>query len=300
MNTGIGKVSKKKLLENPIANGIVVPIAIVLVGAFVVFGVTRLLSTERSYRDLVREMNTKTFGNRWVAAFELSKLISREQIPPEEIPWLINNLKEIYDEGQDPRTRQFTVVAAGALRTKESLSLLEKAVEDPDEKVRFHAVVALGNMPRAEDFKKWDVILSYLERGEDIGLTQAAALSLATHKISGAVPLLKKYLTSQSRVLRYTVASALVNYKNEEALPLLKEILSLPPVLSSPSASPSSSQEKISLSEDQIVALKLSLLNLIEKNHWKALEEDLERVVAGEKNLKVVARAQEVLKALKN
>ena len=108
-----GEVKKKKILENPLASGVVVPIAVVLVGALVVFGVTKLLSSERSYKDLVREMHTKTFGNRWVAAFELSKLISSERIPAEDIPWLIENLSEIYNSAKDARTRQFTVVAAG-------------------------------------------------------------------------------------------------------------------------------------------------------------------------------------------
>ena len=121
--------SKKKLLDNPVASGLVVPIAIVLVGALIVFGVTKLLSTERSYKDLVREMHTKTFGNRWVAAFELSKLISNSRIPKEEIPWLLENLTEIYDESQDPRTRQFTVVAAGALGSPNAAMLFSRGVK---------------------------------------------------------------------------------------------------------------------------------------------------------------------------
>lgn len=287
MSTG---ASKKKLLENPIANGIVVPIAIVLVGAVVVFGVTKLLSSERSYKDLVREMHTKTFGNRWVAAFELSKLISSEQIPQEDIPWLIDNLREIYDEAQDPRTRQFTVVAAGALRNNSNLSLLEKAVEDSDEKVRFHAVVSLGNLPDATNFKKWDVITGYLEQTNDIGLSQAAALALATHRVAKAESLLENYLTSENNVLRYTVASGLVNYKNEAALPVLKEVLFLEP----------SQGQDSHLSEDQVVALKLSLINSIKKNNWTILVSDLERVAKEDKSVKVVASAQDALKTLKN
>jgi Sec-independent protein translocase protein TatA len=82
-----------------------VPIAIVLVGALIIFGITKMLSTERSYKDLVQEMQSKTFGNRWIAAYELSKQIISEQIPEEEKPWLVENLADIYKNTPDPRTK---------------------------------------------------------------------------------------------------------------------------------------------------------------------------------------------------
>ncbi len=282
--------SKKKLLENPIANGIVVPIAIVLVGAVVVFGVTKLLSAERSYKDLVREMHTKTFGNRWVAAFELSKLISSSQIPQEDIPWLVENLTEIYDKAQDPRTRQFSVVAAGALQTNDSVTLLEKAIADSDDKVRFHAVVALGNMPQGVAYTKWNEVLELLKQKEDIGMVQAATLALATHRVPQAEPELVALLGSDNVVLRFTVASALVNYKNQTALPVLRELLMLEP----------GKAQNGSLNEDQVVALKLSLLNSIKNNEWKVLMQEIQRVVNSDKSLKVVESAKDVLKTLKN
>lgn len=284
-----GEVKKKKILENPLASGIVVPIAVVLVGALVVFGVTKLLSSERSYKDLVREMHTKTFGNRWVAAFELSKLISSERIPPEDIPWLVENLSEIYNDAKDARTRQFTVVAAGALRSASSSELLAKALKDPDDKVRFHAIVALGNMPTELEFSAWPEVISYLEN-KDVGMIQAAALTLATHRREEAEDRLVALLQHPNNVLRYTVASALANYKNEQAIPSLKEILLLKP----------QGNKTSSLNEDQVVALKLSLLNSLERNQWPVLNEQLLYVAKHDKSLKVTARAQEVLNILKN
>ena len=44
----------KKLLENPFVGSLVVPIAIVLVGALIIFGVTKMLSTESSYKIFMR------------------------------------------------------------------------------------------------------------------------------------------------------------------------------------------------------------------------------------------------------
>lgn len=283
-----GEVKKKKILENPLASGIVVPIAVVLVGALVVFGVTKLLSSERSYKDLVREMHTKTLGNRWVAAFELSKLISSSQIPQEDIPWLITNLKEIYGDAKDPRTRQFTVVAAGALRNKTSAELLSSAINDEDEKVRFHALVALGNMPKGSEFSKWPVVVAYLDN-KDVGVIQAAALTLATHQVPEAQEPLENLLSHPNKILRYTVASALANYKSEKSVPALKEILFLEP----------SGDATSSLQPQQVEALKLSLMSSLERNKWPILNEQLSIVAKQDKSLKVAARAEELLKILK-
>ena len=41
----------------------VIPFAIVLIGSLIIFGVTKMLQTDRGYRDLVRELHSKTFGN---------------------------------------------------------------------------------------------------------------------------------------------------------------------------------------------------------------------------------------------
>ena len=65
-----------------------------------------MLTTDRSYQDLLTEMESKSFGNKWVAAYELSKVIASSQVPKEEIPELIKRLGYIYKSSSvDPRTR---------------------------------------------------------------------------------------------------------------------------------------------------------------------------------------------------
>lgn len=97
----------KKILDNPILGSLVLPIAIILVAGLIIFGASKLLFTERSYKDLVYEMRSKTFGNRWVAAFELSKVLASSTIPKEEIPELLQELSEIYKTSQDPEPKIF-------------------------------------------------------------------------------------------------------------------------------------------------------------------------------------------------
>lgn len=282
----MAKAAPKKILENKFVGSLVVPIAIVLVGALIIFGVTKMLSTERSYKDLVREIQSKTFGNRWVAAYELSKIIATSQVPEEEIPWLVEQLTEVYDNAKDPRTRDFIVVASGALKSKEGLPLLGRALSDLDKNVRFHALVALGNYPQGIEFD-WTKIVKFLS-SDDFALQQASALVAGTHMVKSAVPKLVGLLTSTNIGIRYAAASALIPFKNENALPVLRKILL---------SAGFDKQSKISLPE--MIGLKLSVLNAVEKSGWTKLNKTINDVASNEQNPKVISKARELLILLK-
>jgi hypothetical protein len=205
-----GPQTQKKILENPFVGSLVVPIAIVLVGALVIFGITKMLSSERSYRDLVEEIQSKTFGNKWVAAYELSKQINSAQIPQSEYPWMVANLTEAYNSSVDARTRGFIIAALGALKNELTLPTISKALADQDTDVKFHALVALGNMPKGIHFD-WTPVLSFLG-SDEIVLKQAAILTLATHQVPEAQNLIGNLLNDKSTVIKYSAAMALIGY----------------------------------------------------------------------------------------
>jgi hypothetical protein len=276
--------SEKKLLENPIIGSMVVPVAIVLVGALIIFGVTKILSTERDYKDLVREMHSKTFGNRWVAAYELSKLISSSQIPGDDVPWLIENLNEIYTEASDPRTRQFCVVAMGAMRSNLAVPYLMKSLYDSDSKVRFHGIVSLGNTPAPLPVSDWSKPIEFLS-DKDAGIVQAAILALATHRVVGAESGIVKLLTHPNQKISFSAALALINFKKTEALDVLREIIFF------------SGQDDWDAS--QLVALKLNVFDALAKNKWTALNSELNKISEDKLNLTLAAKAREVLNILK-
>ncbi|MBK23650.1 MAG: hypothetical protein CME70_06555 [Halobacteriovorax sp.] len=282
----MAEATPKKLLENRFLGGLVVPIAIVLVGALIIVGVTKMLSTDRSYKDLVREIQSKTFGNRWVAAYELSKVIASSQVPAEEVPWLVENLSGVYDDAKDPRTRDFIVVAVGALKANEGLPLLDRALEDTDKNVKFHALVALGSYPEGTKFN-WAKVETLLD-SKDFALQQASALVVGTHKVESSVPKLVGLLNADQKSIRYAAAMALIPFKNENATDTLKEILL---------AAGSKNSDGISLPE--MAGLKLSVINALQKNNWSKLNETLNAVVSNEPNAKVVSKAREALNLLK-
>lgn len=276
----------KKLLEKPLMGGIAVPIAIVLVGVLIIFGVTKMLSNDRSYKDLVSELHSKTFGNRWVAAYELSKLMSSNQIPKEDIPWLVENLSSIYKKSVDARTRNFIILALGSLKHKAVVPTIAMAINDKDDKVKFNAVVSIGNQNKGIDVD-WKQIAALL-KGSDPGLRQVAAYAIAQHGKSEFEKDIVQLLSDAERSVKYSAAVALINFKNESASKTLVEVLSLV------------EKKDKQFNEAQVEAMKLNAINAIGKNKWKLMASELGKVAAQDKNQKVAMKAREVLNLLKN
>lgn len=275
----------KKILDNPILGSLVLPIAIILIAGLIIFGASKLLFTERTYKDLVSEMSSKTFGNRWIAAFELSKLLATSSIPQNEIPSLVEDLTQIYKTTDDIRTKDFLIVAIGTLKSESSLPLLAFVLEnEKDPNILFHAIIALGNMPPgiAFDFKN---LMGFLD-SPDVALNQAAILALASHKVAEANPKIESFLTSKELSLKYSSAIALINLKNPKVIPIVNEIFDL-------------TTHKI-FTPEQIAGLKLNALNEIQKVRWVEFKNKVDYLSKNEQNLMVKAKALEFLNQLNN
>lgn len=279
----------KKILESSPLSGIAVPIAIVLVGALIIFGVTKMLSTGKDHRDLVDEMNSKTFGNRWVAAYELSKFLAGSKIPKEDIPWVIENLSKVYDETIDARTRNFVVLALGSLNNPLSLRVLNKALEDQDPQVKFNAAASLGNMSQGSEIQ-WPKVEALVDQENDPGLRQVALLAMASHKAPNTEQKALPLLNSTERTLRYAAATVLIYYKRNEALPVLEEIMNLRYDVAKAGE----------LNGAQVEGIKMNVLENIEKEKWTELSAMVEKVEKADTNVRVATKAKQVANLLKN
>lgn len=277
------------MLESSPLSGIAVPIAIVLVGALIIFGVTKMLSSGKNHRDLVDELNSKTFGNRWVAAYELSKFLASQKIPKEDMPWVIENLSKVYKETVDPRTRNFVVLALGSLNNPLSTPVLNAALSDQDEPTKFNAVVALGNMSKDTPIE-WNKIEAMLEQNQDAGLAQVALYTIAAHQRPNTVDKALPLLNSSEKTLRYAAATVLIYYKKNEAIPVLEEIMNLRYDVAQAGA----------LNGQQVEGLKMNVLENIEKSKWTELANLVEKVEGQDSNVRVSTKAKQVLKVLKN
>jgi len=281
--------TSKKILESSPLSGIAVPIAIVLVGGMIIFGVTKMLSSGKDHRDLVEEMNSKTFGNRWVAAYELSKFLAAQKIPKEDMPWVIENLSRVYKDSVDARTRNFVVLALGSLNNPLSLDVLNAALTDQDPQVKFNAIVSLGNMTKGADIK-WEKIEAELNDSQDVGIKQVALLALAAHQRPNIEEKALSFLNSNERTLRYTSAIVLIQSKNGEAIPVLEEICALRYDVA----------EAGQLNGAQVEALKMNVLENVEKSKWNSVYNLVLKLDKDDSNVKVNTKAKQVLKLLKN
>ena len=276
---------KKKLLEKRSGGSLAIPVAIVLVGALIIFGVSKMLSHGKDYRDLVREMQSKTLGNRWVAAFELSKLVAGQALAPEEIPWLVENLSALYKEKEKTghRTRNFIIMTFGALKHPDVLPLLEHALDDPDSTVVFNAIVAIGNLPEGMSIH-WPKLMDKLS-SEDEGIRHAAIFALASKRVDAARPLIVSRLKDPALAVKYAAAVALVRFRSEKALPVIREILL--------------SETHQRFDERKWQKIRLNLISAIGREKWRTLKSDLESVVASTKDLRIQTTAKEALNLLK-
>lgn len=283
------KGPSKKILESSPLSGIAVPIAIVLVGALIIFGVTKMLSTGKNHRDLIEEMNSKTFGNRWVAAYELSKFLAGQKIPKEDMPWVIENLARVYKDSVDSRTRNFVVLALGSLNNPLSLPTLNAALDDQDPQVKFNAVVSLGNMSKGSDIK-WEKIEPMLEQTQDPGLQQVALLTIAAHDRPNTEEKALSLLNNAEKTVSYAAAISLIKTKNANAVPVLEEIMGLRYDVA----------QAGKLNGAQVEALKVNVLENLEKSKWNELSHLVQKVEQDDTNVRVSTKAKQVLKILKN
>lgn len=288
MNQSNKNTSQKKLLENPVLSSLMVPIAIVLIGALIIFGVTKLLNSERSYKDLVREMHSKTFGNRWIAAYELSKVINSSAVPKEEIPWLVENLSQIYSDSKDYRTKEFILAAVGAIKSHDSLPLIQKAILENEGNIRFHALVALSNMPKSNFVFDWNPVLELL-KVEDPALTKVVILTLSTHRVKDGLPKIVELLNSRNKLVSFSAALGLINFKDNSALPVLSEILKLP----------YSSASEYLVKKEDLVSLKLNVVSALRVNEWPVLKNEIEFISTNDENLQLRSASLDYLKTLK-
>ena len=278
-----------KVFKKGYGSNFIIPFAIVLIGSLIIFGVSKMLQSDRGYKDLVRELHSKTFGNRWIAAFELSKVIAANGIPAEEEPWLIENLDDLYSTAVDSRTKNFIIVTLGAIKNPSGLKTIELGLKEKDPQTRFHSVVALSQLELSHEYD-WSSLLKLLD-SEDEGLKQAVILTLATHRVAAAKEKLILNLTSESRNIRFASATGLIYFKEKNAISALEKILML---------QVSSTSRPGSLDENKVYGLKLNVINGLKKTRWKELAIIVEKHIKNEKNLKLVSVARQVLNDMKN
>lgn len=206
------------------------PILIFCGVAVLFFLLARMVSQSSDYKSLVQELDSKTFGNKWVAAYELSKIVNASAIAPEDLPWFMEQLSSIYrSQGQDPRTRHFIMVTLSALQNVQTIPVLTQALNDPDPQVGFSAVVGLGQlMPLAlkENVERfpWQKLGSLMRQSDDSGIKRILMISFAQVQHPGEKPYFESKMTAEPSDLdKLYAAIGLVYYNDPAGVSVLKD-----------------------------------------------------------------------------
>jgi hypothetical protein len=296
--------------ESPFSSGIMVPLLILGLSILIIAGISKMLTHDKGYVTLVEELRDKTFGNRWVAAFELSKYLSNSKIPAEDIPWLEKQLLDIYTgSSSDPRTKHFLVLAAGSLRGDKSLEMLQLALKEKDPEILFGALSSISKWESLPANFNFEDVLA-LAGGSlipDEALQHTALVVLTMHSRQEVIPLLQDQLTkSDSKNLRDVSAIALMYFNRWDGLSRIKELLVMPYELEASKSVQGSSVKPVLNQSLLVEANKLNIIQAAKKLSEKKIPlplellQTLEEIEKNDRNIQVKTRAKEVLLTLKN
>ena len=160
---------------------------------------------------------------------------------------------------------------------------IEQALSDPDKNVAFNAIVAVGNLPpgMSIDWRK----LMDKTKSPDEGIRHAAILALAAKRVKNARVFIEQCLHDGSISVRYAAALALIQYRSQQAVATVREILSRE-------------------SHDQFDAVKwqrirLNIISTIGREGWAVFVPDLEKIIQQTPDLRIETTTNEALNLLK-
>ncbi len=201
----------------------IVPSLIVLlcVGVFLMFG---LLTTEdKTAREFLQEIRTGRGNERWLAAFELSRLISQRPELGGDDRLVGEIIGIIKDEGAgDPQVRKYLVIALEHLGNEAAGPAILDLLDDGEAEVRLHAARALSALdpiPGAVG------PLSRLLDDEDTAIRKVAVYALGQTRDPRAIQVLIPKLDDPVEDIRWNAALALAVLGDGSGRPVIVEML---------------------------------------------------------------------------
>ncbi len=185
----------------------IVPSLIVLlcVGIFLMFGL--ITSEGKTAGDYLQEIRRGRGSERWLAAFELSRLLAAREPGGEDGPLTAEIVTLLEEERDgDPTVRIYLIAALESLHHPDATTPLIDALSDADPNVRLHAAKALGAY---EGISAAVAPLAELLHDEDPALRKVAIHALGRTRDRAAVAPLLVRLDDSVQDVRWNAALAL-------------------------------------------------------------------------------------------
>jgi hypothetical protein len=288
------KEGSRSSINTILLSSVVIPAALALAGGLLVYFISQALTYDRDHRDLIREVRTRTFGNRWISAYELSKYLLNNRIPAKERPWVRENLIEMYtqaqNKGDDLRLQRFSLAALGtmgAFGAKNGdaiISIVENAVFSKHPELIFQGLYILGNIDQGVPFP-WQKFLKAMERLNDYGHLQMAIFTLVKHQVPGRRTLFLKFLNHPNETVTYAAAVGLIEFQDTKAMPLLWEIINWRISKTDLSSNEEKSRE----------SWQLNLLRAFERFPWPLFRNSVSELSKQKENQMVAIKAKTLL-----
>jgi HEAT repeat protein len=209
-----------------VAQFVVFPLAIVIVGAALYMLLGLLTEEDRAPKDFLNGIRTGGINSRWQAAFELSRQLSSDDADALE-PGFANEIVRVFEDAKpdDPRVRQYLAVAMGRVQRPDVIvPALIEALEDPDPTTRIYAAMSLGAQKDRRALEPLKAMLA----SDDAGLRKVAVHALGEIDAVATAPLLRSATRDPVADVRWNAALQLAKAGDASGIPVLREMISRP------------------------------------------------------------------------
>jgi HEAT repeat protein len=199
----------------------VVPLLVIILCVAVFIGFGWIAYDRQTTTDYLNDLQSWWKPRRVQAAYELSKILVADPRALDEEPGARREVRRLFQETREPEMRQYLALVLGRTHDREALPLLEKALDDPDDKTRIYTLWALGTLgdPRARG------ALEAALADPDPGLRKTAAFALGELGDRAAVPRLAEALDDAVADVRWNAALALARLGSGAGLPVLETMV---------------------------------------------------------------------------
>jgi HEAT repeat protein len=199
----------------------VVPLLVVILCVAVFIGFGWIAYDRQTTSDYLNDLQSVWKPRRVQAAYELSKILVTDPKALDEEPGARARVRELFANAEDPEMKRYLALVLARTHDRESLPLLVKALDDPDDQTRIYVLWALGTLGDPQARATIEKALA----DPDPGLRKTGAFALGEVGDQAAVPKLTELLDDAVADVRWNAALSLARLGSNAGVPVLETMI---------------------------------------------------------------------------